>query len=73
MKYFLLSLEELQLLNCIKNEGNLKKTSKQLHLSQSALSLQIKKLEYKLNSKIFERTTKQLTFTPLVSIQLNLF
>lgn len=43
--------------------GNLTKTAVQLHISQSALSAQIKQLELNLNVTLFERTGRKLTLT----------
>jgi len=43
--------------------GNLTKTAEQLHVSQSALSAQIKQLEQNLGISLFNRTGRQLTLT----------
>ena len=47
----------------VAHNGNLTRTAEQLHVSQSALSLQIKKLEEQLGHELFERRGKQLVLT----------
>nr|YP_011007431.1 putative RuBisCO transcriptional regulator [Sporochnus bolleanus]WAM64860.1 putative RuBisCO transcriptional regulator [Sporochnus bolleanus] len=63
MKYFPFSLEQLKILQVIKNEITLKEAAKKLYLSQPALSLQIQNLESKINSTILDRNQKQICFT----------
>nr|YP_009736311.1 putative RuBisCO transcriptional regulator [Scytosiphon promiscuus]QDM58398.1 putative RuBisCO transcriptional regulator [Scytosiphon promiscuus] len=64
MKNFSFNLEQLKILQTLKNEGNLTTAAKILYLSQPALSLQIKSLEKNLYSKILRRKKKQIYFTP---------
>nr|YP_009694339.1 putative RuBisCO transcriptional regulator [Hapterophycus canaliculatus]AXU40756.1 putative RuBisCO transcriptional regulator [Hapterophycus canaliculatus] len=64
MKNFSFNLEQLKIIQAVKNEGNLKTVAKFLYLSQPALSLQIKNLEENLYSKILIRKKKQIYFTP---------
>nr|YP_011007141.1 putative RuBisCO transcriptional regulator [Pleurophycus gardneri]WAM64428.1 putative RuBisCO transcriptional regulator [Pleurophycus gardneri] len=63
MKYFPFSLEQLRILQAIKNEATIKQAAKRLYLSQPALSLQIQKLEYEIDSPILDRRKKQIYFT----------
>lgn len=44
--------------------GNLTQVAKSLHVSQSALSAQIKQLEHNLDIQLFERVGRQLKLTP---------
>lgn len=66
MKYFSFTLKQLKIIQTIKikNEVNIKIAAKTLYLSQPAISLQIKKLEYNIYSKILLRKKKQIYFTP---------
>lgn len=63
MKYFPFSLEQLRIIQAIKNEATIKQAAKKLYLSQPALSLQIQKLEYEIDSPILDRRKKQIYFT----------
>nr|YP_006639086.1 lysR transcriptional regulator [Saccharina japonica]YP_010863397.1 lysR transcriptional regulator [Saccharina japonica x Saccharina latissima]QOV02277.1 lysR transcriptional regulator [Saccharina sp. ye-B]UFQ24815.1 lysR transcriptional regulator [Saccharina sp. Rongfu]WAX38161.1 lysR transcriptional regulator [Saccharina japonica cultivar 901]AFC40140.1 lysR transcriptional regulator [Saccharina japonica]UFQ24954.1 lysR transcriptional regulator [Saccharina sp. Rongfu] len=63
MKYFPFSLEQLRIIQAIKNETTIKQAAKKLYLSQPALSLQIQKLEYEIDSPILDRRKKQIYFT----------
>nr|YP_011006014.1 putative RuBisCO transcriptional regulator [Dictyoneurum californicum]WAM63018.1 putative RuBisCO transcriptional regulator [Dictyoneurum californicum] len=63
MKYFPFSLEQLRIIQAIKNEATIKEAAKKLYLSQPALSLQIQKLEYEIDSPILDRRKKQIYFT----------
>nr|YP_009182566.1 lysR transcriptional regulator [Undaria pinnatifida]AKG49991.1 lysR transcriptional regulator [Undaria pinnatifida]UXC96967.1 lysR transcriptional regulator [Undaria pinnatifida]UXC97105.1 lysR transcriptional regulator [Undaria pinnatifida]UXC97243.1 lysR transcriptional regulator [Undaria pinnatifida] len=63
MKYFPFSLEQLRIIQAIKNEATIKQAAKRLYLSQPALSLQIQKLEYEIDSPILDRRKKQIYFT----------
>lgn len=48
----------------VANSKSISTVAKNAHISQSALSQQISKLENKLNVKLFERTNKGVTLTP---------
>nr|QWK43846.1 lysR transcriptional regulator [Costaria costata] len=63
MKYFPFSLEQLRIIQAINNEATIKQAAKKLYLSQPALSLQIQKLEYEIDSPILDRRKKQIYFT----------
>nr|QWK42284.1 lysR transcriptional regulator [Postelsia palmaeformis] len=63
MKYFPFSLEQLRIIQAIKNEATIKQAAKKLYLSQPALSVQIQKLEYEIDSPILDRRKKQIYFT----------
>nr|QWK43278.1 lysR transcriptional regulator [Ecklonia arborea] len=63
MKYFPFSLEQLRIIQAIKNEATIKQAAKKLYLSQPALSLQIQKLESEIDSPILDRRKKQILFT----------
>lgn len=45
--------------------GNLTQAAKELHLSQSALSTQIKQLEHTINIELFERKGRTLALTDM--------
>ncbi|MGO1297622.1 MAG: LysR family transcriptional regulator [Vibrio sp.] len=47
----------------VAKQGNLTQTAQNLHISQSALSSQIKQLEQSLNVQLFERKGRRLTLT----------
>lgn len=64
MKKFLFNLEQLKIIQTLKNEGNLATTAKVLYLSQPALSFHIKNLEQTIDSKIWARKKKRIYFTP---------
>lgn len=63
MKYFPFSLDQLRIIQAIKNEATIKQAAKKLYLSQPALSVQIQKLEYEIDSPILDRRKKQIYFT----------
>nr|YP_011007638.1 putative RuBisCO transcriptional regulator [Syringoderma abyssicola]WAM65067.1 putative RuBisCO transcriptional regulator [Syringoderma abyssicola] len=63
MKYFPFNLDQLRILQAIKSEKSFKSAAQKLYLSQPAISLQIQKLENKLDLPIFERDKKQICFT----------
>lgn len=63
MKNFPFSLDQLRILKAIKTEKSFKGAAEKLYLSQPAISLQIQKLESKLNFPVFERFNKQTNFT----------
>ncbi len=58
-----LNYNHLRYFWAVAHNGNLTRTAEQLHVSQSALSLQIKKLEEQLGHELFERRGKQLVLT----------
>jgi LysR family transcriptional activator of nhaA len=58
-----LNYNHLRYFWAVAHNGNLTRTAEQLHVSQSALSLQIKKLEEQLGHALFDRQGKQLTLT----------
>jgi LysR family transcriptional activator of nhaA len=58
-----LNYNHLRYFWAVAHNGNLTRTAEQLHVSQSALSLQIKKLEDQLGHALFDRRGKQLVLT----------
>ncbi|MEM6707951.1 MAG: LysR family transcriptional regulator [Pseudomonadota bacterium] len=58
-----LNYNHLRYFWAVAHNGNLTRTAETLHISQSALSLQIKKLEEQLGHQLFERRGKQLRLT----------
>ncbi len=58
-----LNYNHLRYFWAVAHNGNLTRTAEQLHVSQSALSLQIRKLEQQLGHDLFERRGKQLLLT----------
>ena len=55
-----IALHHFRLVDTISKEGTLTKAAKTLHLTQSALSHQLKELERELNVQVFERQGKRL-------------
>lgn len=55
----------------VAREGGLTRAAERLHLSQSALSVQIRKLEHQLGHKLLEREGKKLVLTEAGRIALN--
>lgn len=65
-----LNYNHLRYFWAVAHDGNLTRTAEKLNVSQSALSLQIKKLEDRLGQQLFERRGKQLVLTEAGSIVL---
>jgi len=61
----LLELRHLRSLRAIDQAGSLARAAEQLHLTQSALSHQIKSLENYYQTPLYLRSTKPLTLTPV--------
>ncbi len=66
-----LNYNHLRYFWAVAHDGNLTRTAEKLHVSQSALSLQIKKLEERLGHQLFERRGKQLVLTEAGAIALD--
>ncbi|MCM5704314.1 LysR family transcriptional regulator [Larsenimonas salina] len=60
----MLELRHLRTLVALRNAGSLVEAAERVHLTQSALSHQIKDLEDRLGSPLFLRKTKPVKFTP---------
>lgn len=58
-----LNYNHLRYFWAVAHEGNLTRTAEKLHVSQSALSIQIRKLEEQLGHALFDRNGKQLLLT----------
>ena len=58
-----LNFHHLRYFWAVAHEGNLTRAAEQLHVSQSAVSVQIKKLEEDLGHALFERRGRQLHLT----------
>ncbi len=58
-----MELYQLRSFVCVAREGNLTRASQQLHLTQPAVSTQIKALEDELDEKLFERKPRSLVLT----------
>lgn len=58
-----LNYHHLRYFRAVAHEGNLTRTAERLNLSQSALSVQIKRLEERLGHDLFERRGRQLHLT----------
>ena len=58
-----LNFHHLRYFWAVSKDGNLTRAAKQLHVSQSALSTQIKQLEADLGQRLFQRTGRTLTLT----------
>ncbi|MGF1740369.1 LysR substrate-binding domain-containing protein [Vibrio profundum] len=59
----MIELKHLRTLSCLRNTGSLTATATTLHLTQSALSHQIKDLEARLGKSLFFRKTRPVKFT----------
>jgi len=66
-----LNYNHLRYFWAVAHEGNLTRTAARLHVSQSALSVQIKKLEDRLGHALFERRGRQLHLTEAGRIALD--
>ena len=66
-----LNYNHLRYFRAVAHEGNLTRTAEQLGVSQSALSIQIRKLEDQLGHALFERRGKQLLLTEAGRIALD--
>jgi LysR family transcriptional regulator for metE and metH len=58
-----MELRHLKLIKAITEEGSITKAIDKLHLTQSALSHQLKEAEYQLGTKIFDRINKKMVLT----------
>jgi LysR family transcriptional regulator for metE and metH len=59
-----MEIRHLKLIKAIVEEGSITKAIDKLHLTQSALSHQLKEAEYQLGTRIFLRVNKKLILTP---------
>lgn len=66
-----LNYNHLRYFRAVAHDGNLTRTARQLNLSQSALSVQIRKLEERLGHALFERRGRQLHLTEAGQIALD--
>lgn len=66
-----LNYNHLRYFWAVAHEGNLTRAAEKLHISQSALSVQIQKLEAQLDQKLFERRGKRLHLTEAGNIALD--
>jgi LysR family transcriptional activator of nhaA len=66
-----LNFHHLRLFRAIAQEGSLTRAAEQLHLSQSALSVQLQKLEQQLGHPLFERRGRRLELTEAGRIALD--
>ena len=66
-----LNFHHLRYFWAVAKEGNLTRAAAQLHVSQSALSAQIKQLEGQLGQQLFQRTGRTLSLTEAGQLALN--
>ncbi|GEM49508.1 LysR family transcriptional regulator [Deinococcus cellulosilyticus] len=66
-----LNYHHLRYFWAVAQEGNLTRAAEKLHLSQSALSVQLRKLEEQLGHNLFERENRKLTLTEVGRIVLD--
>jgi LysR family transcriptional regulator, hydrogen peroxide-inducible genes activator len=59
-----LSLRDLEYVVAVADHGSFVRAAEQCHVAQPSLSVQISKLEARLKTAIFERTTRRLIVTP---------
>ena len=67
----MLNYNHLRYFRAVAQDSNLTKAAQRLHLSQSALSVQIRKLELQLGHPLFERQGKRLVLTEVGRIALD--
>ena len=67
----LLNYNHLRYFWAVARDGNLTRTAERLNISQSALSIQIRKLEERIGHALFERSGKQLLLTEAGRIALD--
>ena len=67
----MLNFNHLQYFWAVAHEGNLTRAARQLHVSPSAVSVQIQKLEHALGQPLFERRGRQLALTEAGRIALD--
>ena len=58
-----MELRHLKLIDVVANEGTLSKAAEKLHLSQSALSHQLREIEEELGTLMFNRVSKRLVIS----------
>src|SRR5687768_13772544 len=61
--FLCMEIRHLKLVKAIAEEGSITKAIDRLHLTQSALSHQLKEAEYHLGTKIFNRVNKKMVLT----------
>ena len=66
-----LNYNHLRYFWAVAHDGGLTRAAERLHLSQSALSVQIQKLEHQIGHKLFERIAKKLVLTEAGQIALD--
>ena len=66
-----LNFNHLRYFRAVAHEGGLTRAAQKLNLSQSALSVQIQKLEYQIGHPLFERAGRRLTLTEAGQIALD--
>ena len=67
----MLNFNHLRYFRAVAHDGNLTRAARQLHISQSAVSVQIRTLEEQLGQQLFERRGKQLLLTEAGRIALD--
>lgn len=67
----MIEIKHLRTLQALAETGSVSAAAEKLHLTQSALSHQIKQLEQQLGFRLFQRKSNPLTFTPAGQILLN--
>jgi len=59
-----LSLRDLEYVVAVADHGSFVRAAEQCHVAQPSLSMQVSKVEARLNTALFERTTRRLIVTP---------
>ncbi|KAF0191305.1 MAG: LysR family transcriptional regulator [Gammaproteobacteria bacterium] len=57
------SFRQLQVFECVANLGNFTAASRELHITQPTVSMQMKRLEESLNTRLFEQVGRQVHLT----------
>lgn len=58
-----ITLRQLEAFVAVCNEGSFSKAAQRIHISQSGLSILVRDLEQNLDSRLFDRSTRQVTLT----------
>ncbi|CDQ38808.1 MULTISPECIES: LysR family transcriptional regulator [Virgibacillus] len=66
-----MNYERLKTFLAVADKRSFSEAAKILHVTQPSVTIQIKELEMELDTRLFERSTKQVKLTPSAGILLN--